>query len=32
MIKVNADELNKFSVEIPKLYEKNEALVRLDIS
>ena len=28
MIKVNADELNKFSVEIPKLYEKNEALVR----
>ena len=28
MIKINADELNKFSVEIPKLYEKNEALVR----
>ena len=28
MIKVNADELNKFSVEIPKLYEKNEAFVR----
>ena len=28
MIKINADELNKFSVEIPKLYEKNETLVR----
>ena len=28
MIKINADELNKFSIEIPKLYEKNEALVR----
>ena len=28
MIKINADELNKFSVETPKLYEKNEALVR----
>ena len=28
MIKIDADELNKFSVEIPKLYEKNEALVR----
>ena len=28
MIKINADELSKFSVEIPKLYEKNEALVR----
>ena len=28
MIKINADELNKFSAEIPKLYEKNEALVR----
>ena len=28
MIKINADELNKFSVEIPKLYEKNEAFVR----
>ena len=28
MIKINADELNKFSVKIPKLYEKNEALVR----
>ena len=28
MIKINADELNKFSVEIPKLYEKNEALIR----
>ena len=28
MIKINADELNKFSVEVPKLYEKNEALVR----
>ena len=28
MIKINADELNKFSVEIPKLYEKNEVLVR----
>ena len=28
MIKINADELNKFSIEIPKLYEKNETLVR----
>ena len=28
MIKIDADELNKFSIEIPKLYEKNEALVR----
>ena len=28
MIKINADELNKFGIEIPKLYEKNEALVR----
>ena len=28
MIKIDADELNKFSVEISKLYEKNEALVR----
>ena len=28
MIKIDADELNKFSVEVPKLYEKNEALVR----
>ena len=28
MIKINADELNKFSVEIPKLYEKNETLIR----
>ena len=28
MIKIDSDELNKFSVEIPKLYEKNEALVR----
>ena len=28
MIKIDADELNKFSVEIPKLYEKNEALIR----
>lgn len=28
MIKINADELNKFSIEISKLYEKNEALVR----
>ena len=28
MIKIDADELNKFSVEIPKLYEKNEAFVR----
>ena len=28
MIKINADELNKFSVEVPKLYEKNEALIR----
>ena len=28
MIKINADELNKFSIEIPKLYEKNEALIR----
>ena len=28
MIKIDADELNKFSVEIPKLYEKNETLVR----
>lgn len=28
MIKINADELNKFSIEIPKLYEKNEVLVR----
>ena len=28
MIKINTDELDKFSVEIPKLYEKNETLVR----
>ena len=28
MIKIDADELNKFSIEIPKLYEKNETLVR----
>ena len=28
MIKIYADELNKFSAEVSKLYEKNEALVR----